>query len=256
MTAPFDERFDAPELDPALWIDHYLPQWTTPERSRARYSTGDGLTLRIEADQPHWREEDAPMRVSSIQTAVFSGEAGSERGTHRHAPGLVVRTRVEARTLWAPAGSGSVEAAMSASHDPDCMLAIWLVGVEDLSPDDSGEITVAELFGDAVRPGNSTVRLGVKAVNDPRLHTDVVDLHLPFDASETHTYGAEWDETGIRFVVDGEIVHTSEQRLGYALQLMIDLFELRPSREAGPMAYPKTATVAWVRGGSSGRGVS
>lgn len=38
--------------DPCRWVPHYLPHWTVPQRSRARYAiTPDGIELRIESDQ-------------------------------------------------------------------------------------------------------------------------------------------------------------------------------------------------------------
>ena len=40
---------------------------------------------------------------------------------------------------------------MRATDDPSCMLAFWLIGFEE-RPDDSGELCVAELFGEAVGP--------------------------------------------------------------------------------------------------------
>ena len=68
----FDEDFAGAELDPGRWVDHYLPHWTTPERSAARYELDHGvLRLRIDADQPAWRPEDGEMRVSSLQTGAF-----------------------------------------------------------------------------------------------------------------------------------------------------------------------------------------
>src|SRR5690349_14042556 len=78
--AGFVEDFAGPRLDPGRWVEHYLPHWTTPDRSRARYDllphdpagAGGGLRLRIDADQLDWRAEDAPLRVSNLQTAVFS----------------------------------------------------------------------------------------------------------------------------------------------------------------------------------------
>ena len=83
-----DDRFDAPVLDPDRWVPHYLPQWSTPELTAARYDLGeDGLRLRVDADQPAWHPDEPGVRVSSIQTATFSGPAGSERGSHRHRPG-------------------------------------------------------------------------------------------------------------------------------------------------------------------------
>jgi hypothetical protein len=32
----FGEDFAAPALDARRWVAHYLPHWTTPERSAAR----------------------------------------------------------------------------------------------------------------------------------------------------------------------------------------------------------------------------
>jgi hypothetical protein len=76
------DDFHGDELDPGAWVAHYLPHWTTPDRSGACYDPGaEGLRLRIDADQPHWREQDAPMRVSNLQTATFAVPVGSRRGT-------------------------------------------------------------------------------------------------------------------------------------------------------------------------------
>jgi hypothetical protein len=81
----FKEDFTGPELAPDRWVGHYLPHWSTPERSAARYELDAGvLTLRIDADQPAWRVEDGELRVSNIQTGSFSGPVGSPTGQHRH----------------------------------------------------------------------------------------------------------------------------------------------------------------------------
>jgi len=246
----FTDGFDHRRLDPERWIDHYLPQWTEPERSRARWSLDDdGLLLRIDADQPPWRDDDGAMRVSNLQTASFAGPLGSDRGTHRHRPDLRVRTEVPTRRLWTPTG-GHIEALVSANPDPSCMLAVWLVGTEESSPDDSGEITVAELFGSLRGERRSTVRTGVKSVNDPRLRTDVVDVELPIDAAEPHLYSADWSEDGVVLSLDGAVVHRVAQWLPYPLQLMIDLFEFPEEGPRDPAAYPRTARVHHVRGHS------
>lgn len=244
----FSDQFDRPVLDESRWVDHYLPQWTTPDRSAARYDIDShGLRLRIDADQPPWRDEDGTFRVSNIQTGAFGGPVGSGVGTHRHTPGMTVRTAVATRRLYTPS-EGLVEATLQASGDPTCMLAIWLVGFEESSPHDSGEICIAELFGDALSPERSRVRLGVKAINDPRLHTDVEDLELPIDATEAHTYGASWNSDRVHFYVDGRLVRTVEQGIDYPLQLMIDLFEFPGDGPRDPSNYPKSAHVRSVRG--------
>jgi hypothetical protein len=68
-----------------------------------------------------------------------------------------VATAQPARRLYTPS-AGLVEAVLRASDDPTCMLAFWLVGFEEESPEQSGEICVAELFGNAVGPERSRVR--------------------------------------------------------------------------------------------------
>ncbi len=38
----FAEDFDGSALDDSRWVPHYLPQWTTPDRSAARYDLRPG----------------------------------------------------------------------------------------------------------------------------------------------------------------------------------------------------------------------
>lgn len=243
----FADEFGGSALDGDRWLDHYLPHWTTPERSAARYVVHDGLHLLIEADQPAWRAEDGPMRVSNVQTGSFSGPLGSPLGQHRHRLDLTVQTPQPTRRLWTPT-SGMVEATVRASADPTCMTAIWLVGLEESSPQESGEICVAELFGNAIGRTRSQVRLGVKAHHDPRLRTEMVDLLLELDAAEPHVYAAAWDAEQVRFSVDDTLVHTVNQGTAYPLQLMVDLFEFPEREDRDPADYPKEAHVVAVRG--------
>jgi hypothetical protein len=244
----FDEDFAEPALKGDRWIPHYLPHWTTPERSAARYELRPRLLrLRIDADQPAWRLEDGEMRVSNLQTGTFCGPMGSTVGQHRHRPDLPVRTPVPTRRCYTPS-SGLVEAVMRASPDPTCMLAFWLVGFEQASPEASGEICVAELFGHAIGPERSRVRIGVKSHNDPRLRDDVHDIALELDATHWHTYGADWTAGRIRFFVDDQLVRTVHQRIDYPLQLMVDLFEFPNGPQRDPGDYPKYAEVQAVRG--------
>jgi hypothetical protein len=244
----FEEDFAGQTLDAGRWVAHYLPHWTTPERSAARYQLGAGaLALRIDADQPAWRVEDGELRVSNLQTGSFSGPVGSPTGQHRHRPDLTVTTAQPTRRLYTPS-AGLVEAGLRATPDPTCMLALWLVGFEEAGPDQSGEICVAELYGNAIGPGRSSVRAGVKAHHDPRLHDDVADVTLDLDATEWHTYATEWTPERVRFFVDGEPIRTVHQRLDYPLQLMVDLFEFPAGGDRDPAAYPKLGWVRAIRG--------
>ncbi len=251
MTEPdqetFADDFAGDRLDTDRWIDHYLPQWTTPDRSAARYRLDeDGLTLLIEADQLPWRDEDGGMRVSNLQTGTFSGPVGSPVGTHRHRADLEVRTAQPTRKLWTPE-SGLIEVTASASPDPTCMLGLWLVGFEE-EPDQSGEICIAELFGHAIGRDGSAVRAGIKAHHDPRLVTEITDVVLPIDATQRHTYAAAWDDAGVRIFVDDQLIRELSQVINYPQQLMLDLFEFPVDDVRDPAAYPKHATIHSVRG--------
>jgi len=244
----FGDDFAGDALDTARWIDHYLPHWTTPERSAARYAlNGHGLELLIEADQQAWRPEDGELRVSNLQTGSFSGPAGSPLGQHRHRRDLQVRSPQPSRRLWTPS-EGLVEVAARASSDPTCMLAFWLIGFEEASPQESGEVCIAELYGNAIEPYHSQVRLGIKAHHDPNLRDEMTDVTLSLDARDEHSYATEWNSRRVRFFVDDQLVCTVEQGLDYPLQLMIDLFEFPATAERDPANYPKTAHLTAVRG--------
>ncbi|WP_307861024.1 family 16 glycosylhydrolase [Microbacterium sp. SD291] len=239
--ADFDDDFSE-GLRPDRWVPHYLPHWSTPERSEARYGIGvHGLELRIEEDQPDWRPEDAPLRVSNVQTGTYSGPVGSARGTHRHrSDGLVVRTETPERLLFAPS-RGRVDITVSASTDAGCMLAAWLVGVEHRSEDDAGEICIFEIDAEAVG-ATTTARTGVKAHHDPRMTTDMTEVVLPFDASRAHTWTAIWGARETVIGCDGVVVRRIPQAPDYPMLLLIDLFEV--GGRGG--TYPKTASVSRV----------
>jgi hypothetical protein len=232
-------------IDPERWVAHYLPHWTTPERSAARYRlTPDGLELRIEEDQLDWRPEDAPLRVSNLQTGTFSGPRGSTVGTHRHRPdGLTVRTETPLRLLWAPS-AGRVDVTVSASRDAGCMLAAWLVGTEHLSPADAGEICLFEIDHDAIGATTTTARTGLKAHGDGRLTTDMAEVTLPFDATRPHTWTAIWGGGETTIGCEGHVVKRMPQAPVSPMFLLIDLFEIGPPGGR----YPKAATAHRVQG--------
>jgi Glycosyl hydrolases family 16 len=244
----FEERFVGRILSEERWVDHSLPQWTTPDRSRARYDlTADGLSLRIDQDQPAWRVEDGELRVSNLQTGSLSGPAGSAAGQHRHRAGLTVVTPQPTRRLYTPTG-GLVEAELRASTDPTCMLALWLIGFEE-RPEDSGELCLAELFGDAVGPP-ARINVGVKAHHDPRLTDDMATVELDLDGTEWHAYAVAWDRDESHFYVDEQLVRSCPQGVDYPMQLMVDLFEFPSSTDREDAAYPKRGWVRSVRGWS------
>lgn len=243
-----DERFTGPELDPGRWIDHYLPQWSTPERSAARYRLGtEGLVLRIDHDQPAWSPEyDGELRVSNLQTGVRSGAVGSGSGQHPFRDGLIVRTAQPERRLWLP-HYGLIEVRLSSSPHPRALTALWLIGFEQ-TPEQSGELCIAELFGRDIAPdGGARVGLGIHPFGDPSLRDDFVQVPVAGDVRAGRTYSVEWMPGAARFFIDDLLVAEADQSPAYPLQLMLNLYELPDGTPRDPAEYPLEAGVQWVR---------
>lgn len=247
-----DEQFRGGALDAQRWVDHYLPQWSTPERSAARYSLGEeGLTLRIDHDQPPWSEEfDGDLRVSALQSGVHSGPLGSSDGQHHFRDGLAVRTEQATRLLWTPR-RGIVEVRMRPSPHPRALTALWLIGTET-DPRNSGEVCVVEVFGrDTGQRGHKRIGVGVHPFGDDRLAEDYGFVAVPGELREWRTYSVLIDDARCTFFVDDEPVATSAQAPEYPLQLMLTLYELPSTDEVArartPDDDPLEADVAWIR---------
>lgn len=244
----FDEQFTADELDRTRWLPSYLPHWSGHDAAAARYNIADGiLHLRIDADTPVWHPTAVPgMRVSNLQTAHRSGALGSTDGQHRTNPALFVQEEVADVSLYTP-HFGRIEARVKAFDDPTCMVALWLIGVED-TPEKSAEICVFEIFGRDIGPESAKVGLGVKPHGDPRVTDDFGQIHVEADVTDWHVYAADWTERDIRFVIDDRLVKTVHQRIDYPMQLMLNLYEFDVPDEPDPTGYPKIFPVDFIRG--------
>ena len=222
--ATFRDGFETGRLDPDRWIAAYLPQWTTPELGAARYRFDDGcLVLEITPETRPWcPDHDGEVRVSSIQTGVRSGPAGSIDGQHRFTDGVRVVTPQPTRRLYLPQfGRIAIEA--RASADPRAMVALWMIGFED-RPEDSGEILVMEIFGRDVAGSEAIVGMGVRPHHDPRLRDGFAGVRVAADVTASHEYAVTWRPDEITWTVDGDVVLRDDQSPAYPMQLMLGLY--------------------------------
>jgi hypothetical protein len=248
-----DERFTGSALDTSRWVPHYLPQWSSPERSAARYSLGaadsnsPGLTLRIDHDQEAWSPEfNGELRVSNLQTGARSGEVGSGSGQHPFREGLLVRTAQLDQRLWLP-HYGLIEVNLQPSTHPRALTALWLIGFEHV-PEQSGELCVVEIFGRDIRPdGSALVGVGIHPFGDPTLRDDFAQVETAGDVRAGRTFSVEWMPGSARFYIDDELVAEADQSPAYPLQLMLNLYELPDATTRDPDDYPLTAAVSFVR---------
>jgi glycosyl hydrolase family 16 len=234
----FLDAFDGPGLDTDVWIPHYLPQWSSRAESAATYEVaGSELRLTIPPDQGLWCEghHEPPLRVSGIQSGVFSGEVGSTVGQQPFRDGAVVREHQPAQWGWTPEyGLLEVRARMDLS--PRSMAAVWMVGLED-RPERSAEICIFEVFGDALsseddRP-TAAVGMGVHPFRDPAITDEFDAPRLPIDVTGFHVYAAEWRPGRVDFLVDGEHVKTVHQAPGYPMQMMVAVFDFPDKADSG-----------------------
>jgi hypothetical protein len=246
-----DERFDGGGLDLDVWFPYYLPHWSSRAASAATYDVRDGeLVLTIPAGQGLWCEDshDGPLRVSCIQTGSFSGAVGSTVGQQPFRDGLVVREAQPAMWGYTPC-YGHPEVRMRGTVTPRSMVAFWLSGIED-RPERSGEICVAEIFGDAVRPGSCDVGRGLHPFRDPALTEAFSADPLPLDVADDHVYAVDWRPGSLLFTVDGEHAREVEGAPDYPVQLMLGVFGF-PDRadpeSTGPPPVPELV-VSHVRG--------
>jgi hypothetical protein len=155
-----------------VWIPHYLPMWSSRAASAASYTvTESELRLTIPPEHGLWcpGEHDPQMRVSGLQSGVFSGEVGSTVGQQPFRDGAVVREAQPAQWGWTPHyGRLEVRARMDVS--PRSMAAVWMVGLED-EPARCGEICIFEVFGEASRQAFSCSPLTIRISSDPQSST-------------------------------------------------------------------------------------
>jgi hypothetical protein len=246
----FEDSFDGDGLDEARWLPYHLPQWSSREAAAARYEIGGGvLRLLIEADQQPWCPEfDGEVRVSSLQTGVFSGPVGSAVGQHRFNSGLVVREAQHSARLYTPQ-YGLFELRAKAIDDPRCMVALWMIGYED-EPGRSAEICICEIFGRDVKPGSVAVGMGVHPFGDPTVVDEFGAEVLPVDAREFHVYAAAWTAEYVAFFVDHRLVKTVEQSPAYPMQFMLGIYEFPAGDQSSERtdSYPKRFTIDYFRG--------
>jgi hypothetical protein len=253
MTRDFLDDFDGADLDRDVWVPHYLPMWSSRAETAATYAVAESeLRVTIPPEQGLWCPEDHdPMRVSGIQSGVFSGEVGSTIGRQPFREGVVVREYQPAHWGWTPR-YGLLEVKARIELSPRSMAAVWMVGIED-EPSRSGEICIFEVFGDTLdgEGGRSSaaVGMGVHPFRDPALTDEFSTPRLAIDVTEPHVYTADWRPGRVDFTVDGEPVGKLHQAPDYPMQMMVAVFDFPDKADSSQRAdhVPELA-VDYVRG--------
>jgi hypothetical protein len=253
-TDRFVEDFDGHELDRAVWVTHYLPAWSSRAQTRAAYGIGRScLRLYVPVDHPVWCAGDhlPPIRVSGIQSGSWSGPAGSTQGQQPFREGQTVLEEQPEEWGWTPSG-GLIEVRARMAVSPRSMAALWLVGREQV-PEESAEICVVEVFGDAVERSGSgaasaAVGMGLHAFRDPRVTEDFDAPRVPIDVADWHTYAVRWTPETADFLVDGAQVRSCTGPPTYPMQVMVAVFDFPDQSDGHDAHLVPELVVDWIRG--------
>jgi glycosyl hydrolase family 16 len=250
----FSDDFDAAGLDREVWLPHYLPMWSSRAQSAATYAVaGSELRLTIPPGQGLWCPGDhAPLRVSGVQSGVFSGPVGSTIGQQPFRDGAVVREFQPTQWGWTP-HFGRLEVRVRMDLSPRSMAAVWMVGLED-EPTRCAEICIFEVFGDALQVGGGSptaaVGMGVHPFRDPAITDEFAAERVTIDVSEFHVYAADWRPGRVDFLVDDQHVKTVHQAPDYPMQMMVAVFDFPAKAASAPPDHVPELAVDYVRGGA------
>jgi hypothetical protein len=255
VSEAFADEFDGPGLDSEVWVPHYLPQWSSRAQSTATYAVaGSELRLTIPPEHGLWCPDDhePPLRVSGVQSGVFSGPVGSTVGQQPFREDQVVREHQPTQWGWTP-HHGRLEVRARMDLSPRSMASVWMIGLED-EPTRCGEICVFEVFGDALatRDGLPTaaVGMGVHRFRDPALTEEFAAEPMAIDVTEPHVYAADWRPGRVDFLIDGEHVRTVHQAPDYPMQMEVAVFDFPDRAASAPPDHVPLLAVDYVRGAS------
>ena len=191
----FEDDFDGPDLDPAVWLPHYLPAWSSRAQTAASYELRDSClhlshpARRRGSGAPTTTCRRCACRASSPATSPARSAAPA--GSSRTATGSWCARR-RRRSGAGPRRAGYIELRARAVVTPRSMVAFWLVGLED-EPERCAEICVTEVFGDAVEPGSAAVGDRPAPVPRPRPWSRTSRRSGCRSTSPSfHTYAVDW----------------------------------------------------------------
>lgn len=221
-----DESFKGNKINPQYWFPFYLPQWSSRVASAPSYKViNEILQLYIAPDQKAWCPEwNGIVRVSNLQTGVFSGPKGSSIGQHHFVEGLVVREEQE-KEIKIALHYGKVEFRAKCNLHGGNVAALWLIGLEE-DREHSAEICLFELKGNQVRKNESIIGYGLHPFGDSSLSECFFEELQSIDVTEWNVFELDWKPEQIDFYINGKRVKSVIQVPHYPMQLMLNLYDI------------------------------
>lgn len=245
----FNDEFDINDLNFEIWIPYYLPQWSSKENSKPIFHFDNGnIVLRITKEQKPWCPEfNGEVKVSSIQTGLFSGKLGTNLGQHRFNPLCIVREEQEKIKKYTPK-LGYFEIRAKADITESNVVSLWMIGFED-SPEKSGEICIFEIKGKNVTENSAIIGYGIHPFGDRNLKDEFYEEKYDIDVTKYHIYAAEWTSEKVDFFIDNKKIKTIKQSPNYPMQFMLSIYEVPMDKEktGNDKIFPKEFIVDYIR---------
>jgi hypothetical protein len=245
----FADHFDGPDLDTSVWVPHYLPMWSSRAASAATYAvTGSELRLTIPPEQGLWCPDDheEPLRVSGVQSGVYSGPAGGTAGQQPFRAGQMVREHQPEQWGWTPE-YGVLEVRARVELSP----ALDGLGVDGGSRAGPGRVR-RDLHLRGVRRRargrERRRRHGRPSVPRPGPHRRVRRAAPVPGRRAPHVYAADWQPGRVDFHVDGVHVKTVAQAPAYPMQMMVAVFDFPAKAHLAPDGHVPVLAVDVIRG--------
>ncbi len=238
----FSEEFNEPTLDKTKFTDSYLTHWTTVPQSMANYSLENGnISLKIDKDQGGWRPNTVQM-ISSIAT-------GMRDGLHRFGNDVEMFDHHRAITNY-ETKYGYFEIRARIQGGPGMHCAWWMVGNQE-NANEVAEIDIFEILGKECGTNRSKVNVSVHPWADPDRTEQGRNYYVNTDLSkEFHVYGFEWDETGMKFYFDNQLMKQTTQTPDYKMTTLLGIYEAPNSWTGIPdpnATYPKKFEIDYFR---------
>ena len=246
----FDEDFNDSDLNLKHWVPYYLPQWSSREKSKPNFTIKDNLlTLLINKNQQPWCPEfNGDVKCSSLQTGMYAGCLGSDKGQHKffNVNAVVREQQVNVKKYVPQYGYFEMRAKFAATKSN--VVALWMIGYED-SPERSAELCIMEIKGCNVNKNKSKIGIGLHNFNDSKLVDEFSEKDYEIDVTQFHIYAAEWTKDSIVFFINNKIVKVVNQSPDYPMQFMLGIYEI-PAKITGKneRKYPKKFIVDYIRG--------
>lgn len=221
----FDD-FNKDTLNKEYWLECYLPQWSCKDKTKPSYRINNSiLTLYIANDQEPWSKEyNGNIRVSNLQTGVFSGPVGSSIGQHHFSKQLIVKEEQSPKFLVTPF-YGQVEFKCRCNISKENVAALWMIGTE-VNKNESSELCLFELKGFNIKKGKSVIGYGIRKFADPLLSDEFYEESFSIDVSKWNVFSLDWKKDCVDFYINGKHIKTISQSPNYRMQLMLNLYDL------------------------------